>query len=166
MGMAWRGITHCRRCGTTLADNEFCICSSCKREEEEKEKEKNIQDENKISREDLKILIKEVMAEMQEREEEEEELHDYEIKRIGHLHLGYVYSGISRAFHEDAIEICKWNDNFSSRWTVASFQYNEKNNCYELEVCGGRLRDLKEDEWEDFGKLVKEGYEYLDDFID
>ena len=118
-----------------------------------------------INREELKNLIREVMAEIQE-EKENEKLHDYEIKRIGHLYLGYVYSGMSRAFHEDAIEICKWNDDFSSGWTIANFKYDKKYNYYELEGCGDRLRDLKEDEWKDFGKLVKEGYEYLDKYID
>ena len=40
MGMAWRGITHCYRCGTTLADNEFYTCKNCERiEKEEEEKE-------------------------------------------------------------------------------------------------------------------------------
>ena len=117
-----------------------------------------------IDNKELKNLIREVIAEIQE-EQENEMLHDYEIKRIGHLSLGYVYSGISKAFHEDAIEICKWNDDFTNRWTIAFFEYEPEEKCYKLESCGDRLND-SDINWTDFGVLVKKGYEILDDYID
>ena len=73
MGMALRGVTHCYRCGTTLADNEFHTCKNCERiEKEEEEKEMrdlgslcddyderfNKEVENELNKKDVKKMVK------------------------------------------------------------------------------------------------------------
>lgn len=46
MGLAYRGLTHCDRCGNPLKDNEFVTCKSCL----EKEKsEANVKMKHKIA---------------------------------------------------------------------------------------------------------------------
>ena len=87
---------------------------------------------------------------------------DYEIKRLGRLVLGYK-TFIGRKANEDEIEICMWDSDFTHKWTVASFEYNEKLNLYDLKG-SAYLRNVQD--WIAFGTLVKEGFEILDDFID
>lgn len=42
MGMAMRGLTHCRECGTTLGMGELGTCDRCTTELKQKEKEKTM----------------------------------------------------------------------------------------------------------------------------
>lgn len=81
----------------------------------------------------------------------------YEIERIGVLALGYK-TFLDREAREDEIEICMWDNDFTHRWTIASFDYNEKEESYYL-VGSEYLVDIKD--WNAFGKLVKKGYEIL-----
>lgn len=45
MGLAYRGLTHCDRCGSPLKDNEFVTCKSCS---EREKSEANVKIEHKI----------------------------------------------------------------------------------------------------------------------
>ena len=51
-----------------------------------------------------------------------------------------------------------WDNDFTHRWTIASFDYNEKEESYYL-VGSEYLVDIKD--WNAFGKLVKKGFEIL-----
>lgn len=61
MGLACRGVTHCSKCGMSLADNEFGICNSCKeKRKQERKQEKNITTHHvTIKTEKLRELIRE-----------------------------------------------------------------------------------------------------------
>lgn len=82
----------------------------------------------------------------------------YEIKKIGRLALGYK-TFLNREAFDDEIEICMWDEGFSHRWTIASFNYNEQENTYNL-IGNEYLMDIKD--WDAYGKLVKEGFKYLE----
>ena len=57
MGLAFRGVTHCRECGRPLSNNEYVICNSC---EEKREQDKNITTHHiTIKKEKLRELIHE-----------------------------------------------------------------------------------------------------------
>lgn len=57
MGLAFRGVTHCRECGRSLSNNEYVICNSC---EEKREQDKNITTHHiTIKKEKLRELIHE-----------------------------------------------------------------------------------------------------------
>lgn len=109
-----------------------------------------------IDEEGLKELIKKILDEIKYEDE------DYEIIRIGHLALGYQ-TFIDREAKENEIEIYKWNEDFTSRWTIATFEYDEKEDFYILGSCGDRINDI--DDWEAFGELVKTGYNILDNLV-
>ena len=111
------------------------------------------------SEEELKELIRKVLNE--EKYNNKDYL-DYELVRIGHLALGYQ-TFIDREAKENEIEIYKWNEDFTSRWTIATFEYDEKEDFYILGSCGNRVNDI--DDWEAFGELVKTGYNILDNLI-
>lgn len=89
-----------------------------------------------------------------------EQLKPYEIKRIGKLSLGYKTFFNRKAF-DDEIEICMWDEGFSHRWTIASFDYNERENAYDL-IGNEYLFDVKD--WKAFGELVQKGYDILKNF--
>ena len=95
-----------------------------------------------------------------------DDLHSYEIKRLGNLSLCFK-TFIGKTPQEDDIEISMWDKSFLHRWTIASFEphYDDEDiDSYELVSCGSRLND-KDINWKDFGKLVKLGYEWLDEYL-
>ena len=48
MGMALRGVTHCRECYSPLNDNEYGICKECENKEKQRiEKQKQREQEEK-----------------------------------------------------------------------------------------------------------------------
>ena len=75
------------------------------------------------------------------------------IKEIGRLGLGYIHKLISitedengkakliteQCGIEDGLEIYLWAEDFSCRWTVASFQLDKREGCFELHEVGDRL---------------------------
>ena len=151
MGFACRGITHCSECGASLEyGEEYGYCKEC---EEKRNKEEQ--------KEEIKNLIKEVLEEERNKEKDNNKK-EYEIETIGRLALGYK-TFLSRKAEEDEIEICMWDEGFSHRWTIASFDYDDKENKYIL-VGNDYLIEVKD--WEAFGKLVKKGYEIVNNFID
>lgn len=111
-----------------------------------------------VDEEGLKELIKEVLRD----EEKMQEIYDYEIMRLGHLALGYK-TFIGKEATRDDIEIYEWSEDYTSRWTVASFEYDEDEEVYTLVSCGDRLSRI--DDWEAFGELVKTGYNILDSLV-
>lgn len=111
-----------------------------------------------VDKEGLKELIKEVLRD----EEKMETKYDYEIMKVGHLALGYK-TFIGREAKEDEIEIYEWSKDFTSRWTIASFEYDEKEEIYNVVSCGDRLSRITD--WEAFGELVKTGYDLLNHLI-
>ncbi len=94
-----------------------------------------------------------------ESNDKKDNLKDYEIDRVGNLSLCYK-TFIHRKCKDDEIEISMWDENFQSRWTIASFDKDEECDCYCLNSCVDRLNDKKIN-WQDFGELVKKGYEFL-----
>ena len=111
------------------------------------------------SEEELKKLIREVLNE--EKYNNKDYL-DYEIVRIGHLALGYQ-TFIDREAEDNEIEIYEWDENFTSRWTIASFEYDKKEETYDLVSCGDRISRV--DDWKAFGELVQTGYYVLNHLI-
>ena len=110
-----------------------------------------------IDKTKLKELIKEILRD----EEKLETKYEYEIKRIGRLALGYK-TYINRQAAKDEIEICMWDEGFTHRWTIASFEYNEKQDSYYLE-CSEYLVDVQD--WVAFGALVTGGFKFLNQEI-
>lgn len=109
-----------------------------------------------VDEEGLKELIKKILDETKCEDK------DYEIVRIGHLALGYQ-TFIGREADKDEIEIYEWSKDFTSRWTIASFEYDEKEEVYNVVSCGDRLSRI--DDWGAFGELVKTGYNILDSLV-
>lgn len=60
MGLAYRGLTHCDRCGSPLKDNEFVTCKACREEEQKKELNKNISETDEIYELELLKKIKDI----------------------------------------------------------------------------------------------------------
>jgi hypothetical protein len=85
-----------------------------------------------------------------------------DILKLGNLSLSYK-TFIGKEAKEDDLEICQWDLKENYKWTIASFEYNEEYECYELNSCLNRL-DNNDINWEDFGELVQNGYEILKDF--
>ena len=84
----------------------------------------------------------------------------WQILRIDNLALCYK-TFVGRETSEKDIEICAFNDD-DTRYTIASFDYNEKQDCYVLNSCCDRLNNEKID-WQVFGDLVIEGYKILEE---
>ena len=82
----------------------------------------------------------------------------YLIYQMGDYILGYK-TFIHRDAAKDEIEICRYDENGKTRYTIASFYYNNDNKTYEVRSCMDRLNDNID--WNTFGKLVEIGYEYL-----
>lgn len=82
------------------------------------------------------------------------------IMQLGNIALCYK-TFIGKEATKKDIEICKFNDD-NTRYTIASFDYNEKEECYCLNSCVNRLND-KDINWKDFGTLVLQGYSILED---
>lgn len=116
----------------------------------------NFCDKNKC---DYLKAINIVLNMINESSDKKDNLKDYEIDRVGNLSLCYK-TFIHRKCKDDEIEISMWDENFQSRWTIASFDKDEKCDCYRLNSCLDRLNDKKIN-WQDFGELVKKGYEFL-----
>ena len=114
-----------------------------------------------IDKTELKELIREVIRD-EEKTQITQEIYDYEIMRLGHLALGYK-TFIGREATRDDIEIYEWSEDYTSRWTVASFEYDEDEEVYTLVSCGDRLSRI--DDWEAFGILVQTGYDILNHLI-
>lgn len=89
------------------------------------------------------------------------DMENYEIERIGRLALRYK-TFFGREAYADEIEICMWDEGFTHRWTIASFDYDIKKDSYYL-VGNEYLVDIQD--WSAFGKLVKRGYEKLNNII-
>lgn len=102
-----------------------------------------------------------------EKEDYENGLHEYEIKRVGNLSLCFK-TFLNKAAKDTEIDICQWSEDFSNRWTIASFEPHYEDDYlegYELNSCGNRLND-KSLNWKDFGELVKCGYNWLEEHTD
>lgn len=112
-----------------------------------------------IEKNTIKKLIKEVLKE--ERKEKMKEEKKYEILRLGNLALGYK-TFLGREAMEDEIEIYEYDNTFSWRWTIASFEIRE-DKTIEIKSCGDRLKNIED--WNAFGQLVKEGYRILENLI-
>lgn len=67
---------------------------------------------------------------------------------------------LGREAKDDELEICLWDKENEHKWTIASFDYNETYDCYNLSSYLDRLKD-KNIDWEAFGELVQEGYKKL-----
>lgn len=76
----------------------------------------------------------------------------YTIKEIGHLGLGYK-TIVTRIIPKkdnidfetktgnlkDGLDIYLWDDDFSHRWSIATFELDKNENCFELHEVGDRL---------------------------
>ena len=97
----------------------------------------------------------------------------YMIKEIGRLGLGYI-SKLTNIYTdengkvkletelcgiEDGLEIYMWAEDFSCRWTIASFKLH-KDNYFELHEVGDRMCNPDID-WAAFGELVVLGHDML-----
>jgi len=60
------------------------------------------------------------------------------------------------------IMINQWSKDNSYKWGIASFEYNDEYDYYELVSCGDRLKNNLID-WYDFGCLVKLGYKWIEE---
>ena len=79
-------------------------------------------------------------------------------KKIGNLELcpnTYIDGRES-----DSLEICQWYDDDTYKWTIASFKYDKKEDCFNIEECCERLDDTNIN-WADLGYLVTLGRRYL-----
>lgn len=61
----------------------------------------------------------------------------------------------------DSLDICQWSENGEYKWVIASFFYNEDEDCFSLKECCDRLKD-KNINWFDFGILVNLGRKHLE----
>lgn len=84
---------------------------------------------------------------------------DY-IHKCNNLVLCYK-TFIGKEPKEVDLEICKLTDE-GLRYTIASFDYDKRECCYELNSCGERLAHYDID-WEDFGFLVRLGYKHIEE---
>ena len=91
--------------------------------------------------------------------EDSENKPDWLIKRIGNLGLCYKTFLHRKATKKD-LEICMFDED-NSRYTIASFDYDEDEMCYCLNSCCNRLNSKRID-WEVFGLLVLKGYKILE----
>ena len=98
---------------------------------------------------------------------------NYKIKEIGRLGLGFKtkitdfdpetleFTTELAGDLEDGLEIYLWSEDFSNRWTIASFDLNKHENCFELNEVGDRLAN-PDINWEDLHKLYVFGRTILD----
>ena len=153
MSFAMMGLTHCEKCYSPLKEYEYGLCNWC-RKKEEKEHEEELHKTIEKQRKDI-LRLENTLNKVKNDKIEKKK---YEIKRIGRLALSYQ-TLINRKAKEDEIEICMWDEDFTHRWTIASFQYDENNDLYNL-VGSDYLVDIKD--WNAYGKLVKEGFKHLE----
>ncbi len=97
----------------------------------------------------------------------------YKIKEIGRLGLGFKTKIVGFDEEtgkletalcgelEDGLEIYMWAEDFSCRWTIATFKFNKKEHCFELKEIGDRLAN-PDINWEDLHKLYAFGRSILD----
>lgn len=83
---------------------------------------------------------------------------DYLLHKCNNLALCYK-TFIGKEPKETDLEICAITDE-GLRYTVASFNYDKRERCYELDSCGERLAHNDID-WEDFGFLVRLGFKHI-----
>lgn len=81
------------------------------------------------------------------------------IKKIDGLALCYK-SFIHKEATDKDLEICMFNKD-GTRYTIASFEYDEDEECYCLNSVVDRL-NCKKIDWEVFGLLVLKGYKMLE----
>lgn len=102
----------------------------------------------------------------------------YEIKRYGDYGLGYksFFVGIldnedgsksiltQKGKLSDGLEIYKYErkDGEEFRYTIASFERNEKEGVFELKEVGNRYIDIEMNDWQHFAFLCREGHGLLD----
>lgn len=79
-------------------------------------------------------------------------------KRIKNLEL--CPNAYLNGKESDSLEICQWSEDGTFKWTIASFRYNKKEDCFYIEECCERLDDININ-WADFGYLVALGRRYL-----
>lgn len=81
-------------------------------------------------------------------------------KRIGNLELCPTTSLLPE--HDGrSLEICQRLSDDTYKWTIATFEYDEKEDCFYLVECCDRLSDTNIN-WNDLGKLVRLGRKYLE----
>ena len=97
----------------------------------------------------------------------------HKIKEIGRLGLGFKtkitdFNPKTLEFKtelmgnlEDGLEIYLWSEDFSNCWTIASFDFNDHEKCFELNEVGDRLAN-PDINWEDLHKLYAFGRSILD----
>jgi len=74
----------------------------------------------------------------------------------------YVISLLfGRKATEKDLDICMFNRD-GTRYTIASFEYDEDEHFYYLEGCADRLKS-KNIDWEVFGLLVQKAYKILEE---
>ena len=124
------GVTHCIKCHNELKDYEYGYCEDCCKEEENDD------------------FITTGVSNT--------------IKQLGRLELNYktFINNEKQVYRKPKeIEICMWDEIFTHKWQVASFDYDEKYEGYKV-VGNEYLMDVVD--WESFGKLVKYGYNFLE----
>lgn len=80
-------------------------------------------------------------------------------KKIGNLEL--CPNTYLNGKKSDSLEICQWDNDDRCKWTIATFEYDKKDEFYYIKECGTRLDDTNFS-WFDFGYLVSLGRKYLD----
>lgn len=80
-------------------------------------------------------------------------------KRIKNLEL--CPNAYLNGKESDSLEICQWSEDGTFKWTIASFEYNEKEDYFYIKECGNKLDD-ENFSWFDFGYLVRLGRKYLE----
>ena len=136
-------------------------------EEIDKSSDNSIFIESLIGNEEFEKLIRNIVQEeLNKKENAEEEMveQNRDIFKLGNLSLCYKTFADNVPVFEDELEICKIEES-GWKYTIASFDYDDEDNCYILNSCGDRLDDNNIN-WEDFGKLVKKGYEILDKLLE
>ena len=61
----------------------------------------------------------------------------------------------------DSLDIGQWDEKEEFKWVVASFRYDEVDDCFYIKECCDRLSD-KNLNWSTFGYLVNLGRKYLE----
>lgn len=61
---------------------------------------------------------------------------------------------------EDGLEICQWAEDGSHKWTIASFEYDSHEPCWDLTTIGDRIIDENINH-DDFFELARVGFEIL-----
>ena len=90
------------------------------------------------------------------------DLKSFELARFGRISVAFN----NEKSKEDDIELSLWDEDFETRWTIASFEKDYDDDYwagYELKSCGNRLDD-KDINYSDFGKAVQYAYKILNKY--